>query len=121
MGLSVNVEKTKYMKSSRDHPQTSNIRCGTDEFEAVQEFTYLGSTVNTNNDITQEIQRRIMLANRTLFGLSRVLRSKFVRRNTKIKIYKTLIIPVLTYGAESWTMSEAHKDMLGVFERKVLR
>ncbi|KMQ82058.1 putative transposon-derived protein [Lasius niger] len=62
-----------------------------------------------------------MLANRTLFGLSKILRSKFVRRNTKLKIYKTLIIPVLIYGAEAWTLSTADKNRLGIFERKILR
>ena len=121
MGLRVNVEKTKYMKSSRSSQQSSNLRIGAHEFEAVRDFTYLGSSVNIDNDITQEIKRRILLANRTLYGLSRVLRSKFVRRNTKLMIYKTLIIPVLMYGAESWTLSESDKNLLGVFERKVLR
>ena len=121
MGPIANVEKTKYLKSSRDGRPFSNIRIGTEEFEAVNEFTYLGSSINTENDITQEIKRRIMIANRTLFVLSKILRSKFVRRNTKLKIYKTLVIPVLMYGADSWTLSEADKNMLGVFERKVLR
>ena len=121
MGLIVNTEKTKYMKSTRNTKQFDNIRIGTDEFESVQDFTYLGTSVNTENDISLEIKRRIMLANRTLYGLGRVLKSKFVRRNTKLKIYKTLIIPVLIYGAESWTLSEADKNSLGVFERKVLR
>ena len=121
MGLIVNVEKTKYLKSSRDNQPFNNITIGGDEFEAVNDFTYLGSSINTENDITLEIKRRIMLANRTLYGLSKILRSKFVRRNTKLKIYKTLIIPVLMYGVESWTLSESDKNMLGIFERKVLR
>ncbi|WP_333765087.1 reverse transcriptase domain-containing protein, partial [Streptomyces sp. IBSBF 2390] len=121
MGLRVNIEKTKYMKSSRNTPQPNNITIGADEFESVKDFIYLGSSVNTENDVTQEIKRRIMLANRTLFGLGRVLRSRFVRRGTKLKIYKTLVIPVLIYGAESWTLSESDKNLLRVFERKVLR
>lgn len=121
MGLEVNISKTKYMKSSRNTPQSNNIKIGGVDFESVQDFTYLGSSVNTSNDVTLEIKRRTMLANRTLFGLSKILRSKFVRRNTKLKIYKTLIIPVLMYGAESWTLSVAHKNLLQVFERKVLR
>lgn len=123
MGLKVNIDKTKYMQSSANPTsnQSSTIKIGGFDFEAVQNFTYLGSSVNTTNDMTEEIKRRIMLANRTLFGLSRILRSKFVRRNTKLKIYRTLIIPVLVYGAETWTLSAAHKSMLGVFERKILR
>ena len=72
--------------------------------------------VNTN-DITQEIKQRIITANRTLFRLSKILRHKIVRRNTKLKIYKTLILPVLAYGAQSWTMSERAT----VFEKKILR
>lgn len=121
MGLRVNVEKTKYMKSSARTKTCRNLKIEDEEFEAVTDFTYLGSAVNIENDVTLEISRRIMAANRTLFGLSRILRSKFVRRNTKIKIYKTLIIPVLIYGSETWTLSAAAKNMLGVFERKILR
>ena len=121
MGLLVNINKTKYMKSSNHTAQPTSIRIRNFEFEAVEDFTYLGSSVNTDNNISLEIKRRIMLANRTLFGLSRLLRSRFVRRNTKFKIYKTLIMPVLTYGSETWTLSATDKNMLGVFERKILR
>lgn len=121
IGLKVNVAKTKYMLVSRDQHQPANIAIGTDEFEVVSEFTYLGSSVNSQNNITEEIKRRILLANRTLFGLSRVLRSRFIRRGTKMNIYKTLILPVLMYGCEAWTLSEADQQLLMVFERKVLR
>ena len=121
MGLQVNIEKIKYMKSGRSSNRSNNIRIGDDEFDVVHNFVYLGSCVNNTNDITQEIKRRIMLANRTLYGLSRILRSKFVRRNTKVKIYKTLIIPVLMYGVESWVLTQADESMLGILERKVLR
>lgn len=121
MGLKVNVEKTKYMKSSTQTNRCRSIKIGTSVFEGVEEFTYLGSSVNTENNISLEIKRRVLLANRTLYGLSKILRSKFVRRYTKLKIYRTLIIPVLMYGAETWTLSTADKNMLGIFERKVLR
>ena len=73
------------MKPGTNIP-SNNIVIGGLEFESEQDFIYLGSSVNTNNDITQEIKRRIITANRTLFGLSKILRSKFVRRNTKLKI-----------------------------------
>ena len=93
------MEKTKYMKSSRStNAQGGNIKIGDSAFEAVQDFIYLGSSVNTENNITLEIKRRIMTANRTLFGLRKNLRSKFVRRNTKLKIYKTPRTP----GADIW-------------------
>jgi hypothetical protein len=49
------------------------------------------------------------------------LKSQYVYRNTKIIIYKTLIRPIITYGAEAWTMSSEISKRLAVFERKVLR
>jgi hypothetical protein len=49
------------------------------------------------------------------------LKSKSVYKNTKIIIYKTLIRPIITYGAEAWTMSSEISKRLAVFERKVLR
>jgi hypothetical protein len=49
------------------------------------------------------------------------LRNKSVYRNTKIIIYKTLIRPIITYGAEAWTMSSETGKQQAVFERKVLR
>ena len=80
MGLHINIEKTKYMFSTitDNAHQPTSVRLGDADFEAVKEFTYLCRTVNTENNITQEIKRRIMLANRTLYGLSKILRSKLV-------------------------------------------
>jgi hypothetical protein len=49
------------------------------------------------------------------------LKSQPVYRNTKIIIYKTLIRPIITYGAEAWTMSSETGKRLAVFEQKVLR
>jgi hypothetical protein len=50
-----------------------------------------------------------------------IFKSLSVYRNTKIIIYKTLIRPVITYGAGAWTMSSETGKRLDVFERKVLR
>ena len=79
MGLVVTVEKTKYMKLGATIP-SNNIATGGLEFESVQNFIYLG-----NNDITQEIKRRIITANRTLFGLSKILRSNLCDETPNLK------------------------------------
>ena len=44
-----------------------------------------------------------------------------ISRTTKVKLYKTLIVPVLIYGAEYWTLTDSDERMLDMFERKVLR
>jgi len=64
--------------------------------------------------------KRIINVNRTYYALLPLIYNKSVLREGKIKIYKTLIRPVATNGAESWTL---HKDIdkrLAAFERKVL-
>ena len=122
-GLAVNEDKTKIMIST-DKTTTrldQRVNVGNHNFEAVEEFIYLGSAINKNNNVSLEIKRRIVLANRCYFGLSKHFRDKALSRATKIQLYQTLIQPVLLYGAEAWVMSQADETALGVFERKILR
>jgi hypothetical protein len=50
-----------------------------------------------------------------------ILKAKDINRKYKVIIYKTLIKPVLMYGAEVWVLSKADEARHGVFERKILR
>ena len=125
VGLVVNEGKTKYMLSSKkdaEHRRLGrSVPLGSRNFEVVKDFVYLGSAVNRDNNISTEIKRRITLANRCFFGLKRQLSNKALSRTTKVTLYNTLIIPVLLYGAETWTLLKADEEAIGLFERKVLR
>ena len=125
MGLRINEDKTKYMISSknesRHHQLGQNISIANYNFEVVRDFVYLGGVVDSSNNMSLEVKRRIMLANRAFFSLSHIMRSKFTSRRTKIVLYKTLILPVLIYGSESWTLGNIEETILGTFERKILR
>lgn len=125
MGLRINEDKTKYMISSKEearhHQLGQNVTIGNYNFEVVKEFVYLGGVVDSNNNMSLEVKRRIMLANRAFFSLSRTMRSKIISRKTKIALYKTLILPILMYGSESWAMDSSEEAILGSFERKILR
>jgi len=90
-------------------------------FERVNSFVYLGSLITADNNISVEINNRITLANRSYFGLMNLLKAKNMSRKHKVTVYKTLIKPVLVYGAETWVMRRADELRLGVFERKILR
>jgi hypothetical protein len=61
------------------------------------------------------------MANRCYFGLAPLLKSNNISREIKVKIYKMLTKPVLTFGSETWTLSRSDEAMLGCFERKILR
>ena len=62
-----------------------------------------------------------MAANRCFYALQKQLRSKLLRRNTKILLYKTLIKPVLTYASETWVMTKQTEGSIATFERRILR
>jgi hypothetical protein len=67
------------------------------------------------------LKKRITNANRAYYALLPLLKSQSVRRAGKVKIYKTLIRPVVTYGAEVWTLNKDIAKGLAVFERKISR
>lgn len=124
MGLEINGTKTKFMKTTTNSVPNQNgnqVQFGDHSFEVVDEFIYLGVLMRPDGDTTPEIRRRIMAANRCYYGLLKQLRSKRLSRRTKLRIYKTLIRPVLMYGCESWIMKKSDEQLLLVFERKVLR
>ncbi|GBN16958.1 hypothetical protein AVEN_182787-1 [Araneus ventricosus] len=74
-------------------------------FESVSEFKYLGTTINDQNMLKAEINNRIKSANKCFFGLNKQLRSRLVSRRTKMRLYKTLILSVLLYASETWTLN----------------
>jgi len=120
-GLIVNVHKTKYLKCTRrqDQPKSTNIE--NKEFEQVILFKYVGSTVSTDNTIEEEIKERIALGNKAFFANEKVFQSKLISKMAKLKLYCSVIRPVVTYACETWTLKETITNILMVFERKVLR
>ncbi|KAJ4443868.1 hypothetical protein ANN_05655 [Periplaneta americana] len=123
IGLEVNPEKTKYMIMSRDQNivRNGNIKTGDLSFEEVEKFKYLGATVTNINDTREEIKRRINMGNACYYSVEKLLSSSLLSKNLKVRIYKTVILPVLLYGCETWTFTLREEHRLRVFENKVLR
>jgi len=69
----------------------------------------------------KEIQRRSLAGNRTYFTAISLFRSRFLSRVTKIMLYKTLIRPVVSFGAEAWTLTKKEEQAVLIFERKIFR
>ena len=122
IGLAVNESKTKLLLSTaKDTSIGVSVERDGYNFEVVKDFVYLGSSINTDNDISLKVRRRIILANRYYFGLRKQLSKKALSWRTKICLYKSRILPVLLYGAETWTLTSSDEQTFGVFERKILR
>ena len=88
-------------------------------YEGVAEFIYLGTLVSNDNSVEKEIQKGILADNRTYFAALSLFRSRLLSRATKILLYKTLIRPVVSYGAEAWTVTKKDEQALLVFKRKI--
>jgi hypothetical protein len=91
------------------------------KFKGISMFTYLGSVLTENNIIIAEINERIKKGNATCYKNRKLLTSKLLARNIKLRLYLTLIGPVVTYGAETWAATESELQKLLIFERKILR
>jgi hypothetical protein len=62
-----------------------------------------------------------MTGNKAYYANSQLLNSALLSRSTKMKLYRTLIRPVVTYAAETWTLNISDKNALRMIERKVIR
>jgi hypothetical protein len=84
-------------------------------------FKYLGKTVTNKNDIHDEIKNRLNSENACYYSVQNLLSSRLISKNIKIKIYKTVILPVVLYGCETWSLTLREEYRLRVFENRVLR
>ncbi|KAG0714334.1 putative uncharacterized transposon-derived protein F52C9.6 [Chionoecetes opilio] len=107
LGLKVSWLKTKVQVFGGllDETVQSVHACGED-IEILESFTYLGSAVHNDGGSRQEVLRRIGIAHGIMNSLSRsIWRCRYLCRRTKIRIFKSLVIPVLHYGCETWTLN----------------
>jgi len=120
-GLNINENKTKYLGCSKKQYKMDGIDIIQTHLDEVKSFKYLGSIVNRNNSIEEEIKERISLGNKAYYAKQELFKSKLLTKKTKLRMYKTLVRPVVTYASETWVLKENIKTKLMVFERKVLR
>jgi hypothetical protein len=122
VGLEVNPEKTKYMLMSRSQKtgQKHSIKVANRSFEEVAKFKYLGTTLTDQNYMHEEIKSRLISGNACCHWVQSLLSSRLLSRNLKVKIYKTIILLVVLYGCETWSVTLREKHRLRVFENRVL-
>jgi len=123
IGLEVSADKPKYMVMSRDQNAGRNhsVRIDNSTFERVEEFKYLETTLTNQNSILEEIKSRLRSGNACYHSVQNLLSSRLLSKNLTIKIYRTIILPVVLYGCETWSLTLREERKLRVFENMMLR
>jgi hypothetical protein len=122
VGLEVNTRKTKYVAVSSPECRAKSChkvanRC----FENVAKFRYLGRTITNENLIQEEMERKFNSGNACYHSVRNLFSSRLLSRNIKIRIYKTIILPAVLYGCETWSLTLMEEHRLREFENRVLR
>jgi len=112
------ADKTKYMVTSRDQTagRSHCIEIDNSSCEMVEECKYLGTTLTNQNSIQEEIKNRLKSGNACRHSVQNVLSSSLLSKNIKIKIYRNIILPVVLYGCETWSLTLRKECRQGVRE-----
>ena len=97
------------------------VRNDNSTFKRVEVFKYLGTTLTNKNSISEEINSRLRSGNACYHSVQNLLSSRLLSKKLKIKIYRTIILPVVLYGCEAWSLTLREERKMRVFENMVLR
>jgi hypothetical protein len=119
--LIVSENKTKYMKCTRKETQLDRLTVENRQIDQVRSFSYLGTIVNGNSTLEEEIRGRIVKGNKAFYANKTLFKSNLVSRKSKLKLYWSVIRPIVVYGCKTWVLEESIIQRLSVFERRILR
>ena len=122
VGLKLNIQKTNIMASG---PITSWQIDGK-TVETVRDFIWGGgSKITVDGDCRHEIKRCLLLGRKVMTNLDSTLKSIGITLPTKICLVKVMVLPIVMYGCESWTIKKAEGQRIDAFElwcwRRLLR
>ncbi|KAK3526662.1 hypothetical protein QTP70_030874 [Hemibagrus guttatus] len=110
-GMKVSRSKTEYM-CVNEREGSGTVRLQGEEVKKVQEFKYLGSTVQNNGECGKEVKKR---------KVSGVLCDRKISERIKGKVYRTVVRPAMLYGLETVPLRKRQESELEVAELKMLR
>ena len=121
VGLKLNIQKTKIMASG---PITSWQIDG-ETVEIVADFILGGSKITADGDCSHEIKRCLLLGRKSMTNPDSIFKSRDITLQTKVRLVKVMVFPVVMCGCESWTVKKAEHRRIDAFElwccRRLLR
>ena len=123
-GLTMSTRKTKGMVVGQGLSETDTgpVLVGDGSLEIVDSFVYLGAVITRDAEVTEEVNCRISKASRAFGSLRKpVFQNSKLSLATKKTVYRAVVMSVLLYGAETWTLKAAHNHRLNVFHNQCVR
>ena len=77
--------------------------------KTVTDFIFLGSKITVDCDCSHGIQRHLLLGRKAMRNLDSILKSRDITLLTKVRIVKDMVLPVVRYGCESWTIKKVEQ------------
>ena len=111
-GLKLNIQKTKVMASS---PITSWQIDG-ETVETVADFIFGVSKITADGDCCHEIKRHLLLGRKVMTNLETLLKSGDIILPAKVRLVKAMVLPVVMYGLDSWSIKKAECWTIDGFE-----
>ena len=117
---------SKFGKLSRGHRTgKGHITSWQIDGETVRDFIFLGAKITADGYCSHEIKRCFPLGRKVMTNLDNILKSRDITLPTKARLAKAMVLPVIMYGCESWTIKKAECRRLDAFElwywRRLLR
>ncbi|KAK3524437.1 hypothetical protein QTP70_028665, partial [Hemibagrus guttatus] len=119
-GMKVSRSKTEYM-CVNEREGSGTVRLQGEEVKKVQEFKYLGSTVQSNGECGKEVKKRVQAGWNGWRKVSEVLCDQKISARIKGKVYRTVVRPTMLYGLETVSLRKRQESELEVAELKMLR
>ncbi|KAK3508054.1 hypothetical protein QTP70_011712 [Hemibagrus guttatus] len=119
-GMKVSRNKTEYM-CVNEREGSGTVRLQGEEVKKVQEFKYLGSTVQSNGECGKEVKKRVQAGWNGWRKVSGVLCERKISARIKGKVYRTVVRPAMLYGLETVSLRKRQESELEVAELKMLR
>ncbi|KAK3505605.1 hypothetical protein QTP70_004923 [Hemibagrus guttatus] len=119
-GMKVSCSKTEYM-CVNEREGSGTVRLQGEEVKKVQEFKYLGSTVQSNGECGKDVKKRVQAGWNGWRKVSEVLCDQKISARIKGKVYRTVVRPGMLYGLETVSLRKRQESELEVAELKMLR
>ncbi|KAK3570338.1 hypothetical protein QTP86_017280 [Hemibagrus guttatus] len=118
-GMKVSRSKTEYM-CVNEREGSGTVRLQGEEVKKVQEFKYLGSTVQSNGECGKEVKKRVQAGWNGWRKVSGVLCDQKISARIKGKVYRTVVRAAMLYGLETVSLRKRQESELEVAELKML-